>query len=147
MRYVWIPRLMERIRASTSESGQATATATATAFAPPAAAGSYQYWADPNLVPETSATSSGSMELQDCLNIPDSSSTELSELKQYDPTSGQYCCSTSGSGFYEYSSEIKGGSEQMESCNDWSTPGGDLVENLWNEENIWFLQQQLNSDV
>lgn len=151
MRYVWIPRLMERIQASTSESDQptATATATATAFAPPAAAGSYQYWVDPNLVPETSATSSGSTltEIQDSLNIPDPSRTELSELEQYDPTSGQYCCSTSGSGFYEYSSEIKGGFEQMESCNDWSTPGGDLVENLWNEENIWFLQQQLNSDV
>nr|WRO64699.1 MYB transcription factor protein [Rosa persica] len=158
MRYVWIPRLMERIRASSGStvlSGQPTATATSTAFTPPddycltdhsntAAAGSSHCWVDPNYLPEASATSSGSTELQDCLNIPEPTRTEFNELNYY-PTNGQYCSSTNGSGCYQDGSEIQG-SERIESSNSWSTPGGDLVENLWNEENIWFLQQQLNSD-
>ncbi|XP_062004882.1 transcription factor JAMYB [Rosa rugosa] len=158
MRYVWIPRLMERIRASSDStvlSGQPTETATSTAFTPPddccltdhsntAAAGSSHYWVDPNYLPEASATTSGSTELQDCLNIPEPTSTEFSELNCY-PMNGQYYSSTNGSGCYQDGSEIQG-SEQIDSSNSWSTPGGDLVENLWNEENIWFLQQQLNSD-
>ncbi|KAK9950471.1 hypothetical protein M0R45_005961 [Rubus argutus] len=123
MRYVWIPRLMERIQASTSESAS-----------PPQPQPQPQRHLHHLLL--LGRISTGSTRI---------SCPRHRQLRQYDPTSGQF--STSGSGFYEYSSEIKGGFEQMESCNDWSTPGGDLVENLWNEENIWFLQQQLNSDV
>ncbi|KAL6228223.1 hypothetical protein ACLB2K_002177 [Fragaria x ananassa] len=160
MRYVWIPRLMERIRASpdstTLLSGQttATATATATSFTPTddyslsdqsntAAAGSTHY------LPETSGTSSGSTGLQDCLNyIGEPTRTEFSELINYYPTNGQYYSSTNyGSGCYQLDDSDFQGSEQIESSNSWSTPGGDdSVDNLWNEENIWFLQQQLNSD-
>nr|WID93882.1 MYB62 [Potentilla sericea] len=164
MRYVWIPRLMERIQSSSSDSnvlsGQTTATvvsATATEFTPPdeyclsdhsnrAAAGSSHFSVGQSYLPEASATSSGSTGFQDCLNIPEPTRTEFSELNYYQ-TSGDYYSSTNGSGCYQAGSDFQGsGSEQIESSNSWSIPGGDLEENLWNEENIWFLQQQLNGD-
>ncbi|XP_050367611.1 transcription factor JAMYB-like [Argentina anserina] len=154
MRYVWIPRLMERIQSSidsTVVSGQTTATATATAsaFTPPdgycfsdqsntAAAGSSQ-----NYLPVASGASSSSTEF----NILQPTRTKVSELDYY-PTTGEYCSSTYGSGnsgCYQDGSQFQG-SDQIESSNSWSAPGGDLEENLWNEENIWFLQQQLNND-
>ncbi|ONI14753.1 hypothetical protein PRUPE_3G006300 [Prunus persica] len=138
MRYVWIPRLIERIQAlPQSLPGQSSTESTGLTTASES-----QNWIDSNLMPETSGSTSSesSDQLQVC-SIPDPTTTD--QFMNY-PSTNQYG-SDNGSGCYEYgtNSDFLG----FEQSNYWSSSGGDIsVENLWNEENIWFLQQQLSDD-
>ncbi|KAE8664905.1 MYB108 protein [Hibiscus syriacus] len=133
MRYVWIPRLIERICASSeSPSGQQPSAAAysdhiSNMNTNQITCGSVQV--DSSVMTELSGTSSDSQDAQV------SSVSNLTEC--YDaphvwnyPNSFQI-----GSGL---SSEILEGT--------WNIDGGESMESMWNEENIWFLRQQLYED-
>ncbi|XVE73485.1 hypothetical protein DITRI_Ditri11bG0121600 [Diplodiscus trichospermus] len=152
MRYVWIPRLIERIRASTeSTSGQPSVDAisnntTTNQMTYANANGSVQV--DPSLLPELSGTSSDSLDTQissvsdltDCYNPPQSASNYPNNIQN-----GAGLCpgNLAGTGSRDDGVEFEASEEQS---NGW-LGGGDSMENVWNEENIWFLQQQLYDEV
>ncbi|XP_068337076.1 transcription factor MYB108-like [Pyrus communis] len=138
MRYVWIPRLIERIGALPESLADQprTCTTTTSEF-------ECQYWVDTNFVPKTSGnTSSDSYDQVQACSIPTDRTSSGDEFMTY-PCSGQYG-SENGSGYSQngINSDIHG-FKQSDYC---STGGDTSVENLWNEENIWFLQQQLSDD-
>ncbi|KAK8565561.1 hypothetical protein V6N12_059119 [Hibiscus sabdariffa] len=133
MRYVWIPRLIERIRASSqSTSGQPSTITSITTES-----GSVQV--DPRLPPELSGTSSDSQvssvsDLTDCYN-PQSVSNYPNNLRNESGLAGTW-------------GRDDGVLEFEEQSNGWLAGGGgdSSMETVWNEENIWFLQQQLHDE-
>ncbi|KAK8718185.1 hypothetical protein V6N13_045428 [Hibiscus sabdariffa] len=92
MRYDYIPRLLEKIRAGNANDSVRV---------------------DPSLLPEISGISSDSLETQ---------ASSVSNLRN-----------------------IGGAWGIDEQSNGWFG-GGDSMESVWNEENIWFLRQQLYDD-
>ncbi|XVE77514.1 hypothetical protein DITRI_Ditri13aG0069100 [Diplodiscus trichospermus] len=154
MRNVWIPRLIERIRATsesplgqpstptnymnnisnvtTSQIGYATATGTVDV--------------DPSLLPELSGTSSESLDTQV------SSISDLTECYNQQSFSNYPNNLEKGSGLYPENLSGTWGKDEgefettEEQSNGW-LGGGDSLEIVWNEENIWFLQQQLYDEV
>lgn len=157
MRYVWIPRLIERIRAtSESPSGQPSSSSTTTYMNSSSnittsqityanTTGSVQV--DPSLLPEVSGTSSDSLDTQvssvsdltDCYN-PQSASNNPNNLQK---GSGLYPENLAGTWRRDGGIDFQATEEQS---NGW-LGGGDSMESVWNEENIWFLQQQLHDEV
>ncbi|KAK6260370.1 SANT/Myb domain - like 7 [Theobroma cacao] len=157
MRYVWIPRLIERIRAtSESPSGQPSSSSTTTYMNSSSnittsqityanTTGSVQV--DPSLLPEVSGTSSDSLDTQvssvsdltDCYN-PRSASNNPNNLQK---GSGLYPENLAGTWRRDGGIDFQATEEQS---NGW-LGGGDSMESVWNEENIWFLQQQLHDEV
>ena len=153
MRYVWIPRLIERIRASSeSPSGQPSTTTTymdsirnltTSQITYANTTGSVQV--NPSLLPELSGTSSDSLDTQvssasdltDCYN-PQSVSNYPNNLHNRSGLCPEKLAGTWGRDDGEFQAE--------EQSNGW-LGGGDSMESLWNEENIWFLQQQLYDEV
>ncbi|KAE8679583.1 MYB340 protein [Hibiscus syriacus] len=137
MRYVWIPRLIERICASSeSHPGQPSTT---TAYMDRISnmnsdqitygntSGSVQV--GPSVVPELSGTSSDSQDAQVA------SVSDLTECYNPRHVSSNLISFQIGSGL---SSENLGDT--------WNIDGGDSMESVWTEENIWFLRQQLYED-
>nr|URY18832.1 MYB protein [Zanthoxylum bungeanum] len=122
LRYVWMPRLLEQIRAKPDSNSSTT---TFTEVSDVTESGS-----DRNIMPELSGASSDSLGAQ----VPTGS----------DLTDGYNL--HGGSNFVDNFFDESGlcpnmqGFEQQ--SNNW-LGGGDSLESLWNEENIWFLQQQL----
>ncbi|XWS76689.1 hypothetical protein CRYUN_Cryun01aG0199200 [Craigia yunnanensis] len=152
MRYVWIPRLIERIRASSeSPSGQSSTTTTTymdsisnittNQITYANTTGSVQE--DPSLLPELSGTSSDSLDnqvssvsdLTDCYN-PQSVSNYPNNLHN-----GSGLCPENLADTWGRDNRVEFQATE-ELSNGW-LGGGDAMESLWNEENIWFLQQQL----
>nr|URY18825.1 MYB protein [Zanthoxylum bungeanum] len=142
MRYVWMPRLLERIQAKShsNSTGQPTSSTTTTYtdsasnHADIATSQVYEMiesGSDPKYMPEISGASS------DSLGAQVSSGSDLTD-----------CYSLHGGSDYvdntQNGSVGQQGFEQQQS-NNW-LGGGDSLESLWNEENIWFLQQQLYDD-
>ncbi|XVF80718.1 hypothetical protein PTKIN_Ptkin15bG0097700 [Pterospermum kingtungense] len=142
MRYVWIPRLMERIHAtSQSPSGQLSTSQIGLANS------TVSVQVDPSLLPELSGSSSDSLDTQvspvsdltDCYN-PQTVSNYANNLQK-------------GSGLYPENlagtwGRDDGGFQATEEQSNGNWFGvGDSMESLWNEENICFLQQQLYDEV
>ncbi|KAK8588183.1 hypothetical protein V6N13_087129 [Hibiscus sabdariffa] len=128
MRYVWIPRLIERIRASSQSTSAQPSTITNLTTE------SESVHVDPSLLPESSGTSSNSQlssvtDLTDCYN-PQSISNYPNKARN-------------GSGLENVAAEAWGRDDG------WLGGGGgeSSMETVWNEENIWFLQQQLRDEV
>ncbi|XVF22035.1 hypothetical protein REPUB_Repub12eG0139800 [Reevesia pubescens] len=153
MRYVWIPRLIERIQASSnskSPSGQPTTSTTymdisnitTSQIRCANTTGSVQV--DPSLQPELSGTSLDSQvssvsDLTDCYNPVQSVSNYPNNLQN-----GSGLENLAGTwGRRDDGFEFQATEEQN---NGWMG-GGDSMESVWNEENIWFLQQQLYDEV
>ncbi|KAL5791994.1 hypothetical protein ACOSP7_000588 [Xanthoceras sorbifolium] len=162
MRYVWIPRLLERIRATPdsspaqpvstssytdSSTNNHTDMATSQVYHNMAESGS-----DPNFMPELSGASSDSLEAQvspgsdltdHCDNYNLHGSANLGDSQT---GSGLHPDNSCGSwGWCKPGLEIQGFDPQNNSSG-W-LGGGDSLENMWNDENIWFLQQQLCDDI
>ncbi|MBA0560160.1 hypothetical protein Golob_017076 [Gossypium lobatum] len=153
MRYVWIPRLVERIRASSeSPSSQPSTTTNATyndrisnisssQMSYANASGSVQV--DPSLLPELSGTSSDSLDTQV------SSVSDLTDC--YNPQSlSNYL--HKGLGLEKEGAATWGRDEEFqeteEHSNGWLVGGGESsMDTVWNEENVWFLQQQLHDGI
>lgn len=148
MRYVWIPRLMERIRAaSESNSDQSTIqysttdcpnnnTAVNLTQSQIHVSGSDPI--DPYFMPAISGTSSDSSEAQI------SSISDLTDC--YNFSGGNYPNhdSQNGSGFIQQGMDI----QAFEHSNGWFG-GGDTLDSLWDDENLnlSFLQQQLCDEI
>ncbi|XP_075642232.1 transcription factor MYB78-like [Castanea sativa] len=130
MRYVWIPRLMERIRATSESHSDQPTTDCGDPSQQVHASGSDPI--DPYLMPAVSGTPSDSSE-----------QAQISDLTEcYDFSGSNYPNeSTNGSGFCpQLGVDIQQAFEH--GGNGWFG-GGDTLDSLWNEENLSFLQQQL----
>ncbi|KAJ6400926.1 hypothetical protein OIU84_016365 [Salix udensis] len=97
---------------------------------------------DPNILPDIS----GSCTFSDSLDAQVSSGSDLTHSQ--DPPSSHYMQNGSCSypendsvpwGWYEHGVDMQGVDEGGYGL----IGGGDSMENFWNEENIWFLHQQL----
>lgn len=146
MRYVWIPRLIERIRAATSESssGQQASITTTNQIGYANSTGSVQV--DPSLLqPELSGTSSDSpvSDLTDYYN-PQTVSNYGNNLQR---VSGLYPENNLAGTWGRVDDCDFQVTEEIQSHDNWFGGGGDSMESVWNEENIWFLQQQLYDEV
>ncbi|KAK4756527.1 hypothetical protein SAY87_006654 [Trapa incisa] len=135
LRHVWIPRMIERIRAS---SGQ-----TATTGQYP----DYSMTSYVRTVPEVSISTTSS-------TTSDSSSECYKPINDVDfPTQMDPCCPDSGSGRFSDQVQVAGSGTDLSmdgaSDNMWSLDGGDddlqsvLWDNIWSQENIGFLHGQL----
>ena len=140
MRYVWIPRMMERIRATSEPySDQPAATDNHTAGVTPSTDQVGAFGTDPADHPYFMPAISGGAS-------SDSSEAQVSSIS--DVTE---CYDLSG-GNNNYPDNQQNGPETCqpgtdiqpsEHSNEWFDAGGDSLDGLWSEENMWFLQQQL----
>ncbi|XP_028787008.1 transcription factor MYB108-like [Neltuma alba] len=178
MRYLWMPRLVERIQAAAATAATATTTAssqTLSAATTGTTNSTYNPYYNNNMevengnmlmnpapimnnndfggsqvtqsyTPENSSTGASS----DSFGTQVSPVSELTDIYStvpnqdyYQPSQISYSdCITSPSGLYPQGLDY---TQVMEPSNPW-IQGGDTLDNLWNVENMMFLQQQLNSD-
>ncbi|KAK3194342.1 hypothetical protein Dsin_025652 [Dipteronia sinensis] len=157
MRYVWIPRLLERIRATPdSSAAQPLCVSTTNSYTDSSsnnhntdiASSTSQVYhhyhhhnhmtesgSDPNFLPELSGASSDSLDPQV------SPVSDLTDCYNYNLHGGgganNMDNSQTGSGLYP---------DNFNESWNWLGGGGDSLDNMWNDENIWFLQQQLLCD-
>ncbi|BFG14882.1 hypothetical protein CerSpe_011560 [Prunus speciosa] len=189
MRYLWMPRLVERIQAAAA----ASATTTNSSITTATAAGATSHHFNNNDNNNTFQSSSGQMLLQPSHHhqfgasshshvtpsyTPDNSSTAassdsfgtqvspVSDLTDYytpttttattvsvnnNPTPDNYLVQANHQvGSYDQcfnpglGSEHFQGMEQQDNYQ-WGVDGGDISDNLWNVEDMWFLQEQLSN--
>ncbi|KAK9265681.1 hypothetical protein L1049_004095 [Liquidambar formosana] len=151
MRHVWIPRLLERIRAASESSMGSCITTTIINQTDMSQGQGFNMGSDndqlwfgqvhPTFKPEISGCSSDSLETQ---------VSPVSDLTGcYDIPGGNF---QYGSGFcQEFAATPAGcykqgmGFQASEQSNGWSGCG-DSFDNMLNDEDIWFLQQHLNGD-
>ncbi|KAJ6320001.1 hypothetical protein OIU78_015403 [Salix suchowensis] len=147
MRYAWIPRLIERIQAESESPVDQPIISTPTDHSsqidiPVAASESGSDLIDPNILPDIS----GSCTFSDSLDAQVSSGSDLTCSQN--PPSSHYMQNGSCSypendsvpwGWYEHGVDMQGVDEGGYGL----IGGGDSMENFWNEEDIWFLHQQL----
>ncbi|KAK2990180.1 hypothetical protein RJ640_014632 [Escallonia rubra] len=174
MRYLWMPRLVERIQAAATTTNGASSASTTTTTANPAInnmgiasagqvvlpqanangnLGGVQI--NPSFTPENSSTGGSSdsfgrsqlspvSELTDCYNYPAVNQNQNQDYLQ--PNYQQLGSFTesliSPSGYFNQGLDF----QPMEQTNPW-VDGGDASDNLWNVEDIWFLQQQFNNNI
>ncbi|KAJ8573967.1 hypothetical protein K7X08_010478 [Anisodus acutangulus] len=163
MRYLWMPRLVERIQAAAAGS---TSTASEQVL--------HHQTINPNMVPidhninntavtnSSTATSSensfgtqvspvsdltdccynypqvsSNVNQQDCFQVNHQSSTQIGESL------------TSPTGYFHHATALELQAAAMDHQQNTSTQwmdGGNFSDNLWNIEDMWFLQQQLNNN-
>lgn len=156
MRYLWIPRLVERIQAAAAASPATTTTATTTHHinnnpdifdGQVLPAGSNNGFGvapvNPNFIPENSNTAassdsigaqvSGVSDLSSDYHNFQANSTSDFQVAQI---SSNTDCLTSPSGYFNQGLDF----QAMEQNNMW-LGGGEVYEDLWNVEDIWFSQQ------
>ena len=173
MRYLWMPRLIERIQAAAA----ATSSSTATSASPAASTNHHLInnndvgtgnlvmphgvigndfgvsHVTPSYTPENSSTAASS----------DSFAAQVSPVS--DLTTDYYYIPVNHNPNPDYFQADQGGySESMISpagyfnqgldfqamehnSNQWLMESGDTSDNLWNPEDIWFLQQQMNYNM
>lgn len=157
MRYLWMPRLVERIQAASAASASSTTT-TGQVVPPPAIyAGEFGgAQVNTSYTPENSSTGASSdsfgaqvspaSDLTDYYsNYPVNSNynnnNNNANQHYYQVNQGTYCDSlTSPSGYFNPGLEF-----QAVEQNSQLFDAGDISDNLWNVEDMWFLQQQLSS--
>ncbi|KAL3508209.1 hypothetical protein ACH5RR_033591 [Cinchona calisaya] len=173
MRYLWMPRLVERIQAAAAAAG-ANSSATAPTnnhliinnndinsmvdissgqvmLPQPNMAGSSS--TSLSFTPENSSTAASSdsftaqfspvSDLTDCYNYPVNHSSSNQDYTNYQANyNNQLSCYgygetlTSPTGYFNQGLDF----QVMEQNNFW-LDGGDVSDNLWNVEDVWFLQQ------
>lgn len=159
MRYLWMPRLVERIQAASAASGSTTTTTSTTAAAnqvipsPVVFTGDFG-GAQVNAIytPENSSTGTSSdsfgaqvspaSELTDYYTNYPVNSNYGNNQNYYQVNQGNYSDSlTSPSGYFNPGLDFQAVEQNSQQLFD----AGDISDNLWDVEDIWFLQQQLNS--
>lgn len=140
MRYVWVPRLLERIQAQSDSNSSGQPTSSTTTCTDNSTTTNHADLAtsqvtDPSFMPDISgAQVSPESDLTDSYNLHSGSN--------YSQNGSDNVCES-----WDWSkpgSDMQGLEQQLQN-NNW-LGGGDSLESLWNEENIWFLQQQLHDD-
>lgn len=170
MRYLWMPRLVERIQASSTSASATTPGSTMAAPAeasigsmafPPALAGmgggdfgGVQVNAAPSYsTPENSCTTASSdsfgaqvspiSDLAEYYPIAVGGGGDNANPDYYQPNNGQGCYQesslTSPCGYFNYGLDFQACMEQ--STNQWFDDG-DTSDNLWDMDDVWYLQQQ-----
>ncbi|KAI5565028.1 hypothetical protein POPTR_014G117000v4 [Populus trichocarpa] len=147
MRYAWIPRLIERIQAESESPVDQPIISTPTYHSsqidiPVAASESGSDLIGPNFMPDIS----GSCTYSDSLDAQVSSGSDLTNSQN--PPCSHYmqngACSYPENDSVSWDWDQHGVDMQgMEQGRYGLTGGGDSMENLWSEENIWFLHHQL----
>ncbi|KAM7279874.1 hypothetical protein ACFE04_007008 [Oxalis oulophora] len=175
MRYLWMPRLVERIQAA------ATTTTTTTMTTNNISDMVTNFSAMPSLItnninnntthhqvsytPENSSTAASSDSLvspvsefndyynNNNINIPtNSTSNNNNNNNPVDYFQGAGCCYSDTFGYYnggvldQFMTSMEQQSDYNNNNNQWMV-GGDTSDNLWNDENVLFLQQQLNNSL
>lgn len=140
MRYVWVPRLLERIQAQSDSNSSGQPTSSTTTCTDNSTTTNHADLAtsqvtEPSFMPDISgAQVSPESDLTDSYNLHSGSN--------YSQNGSDNVCES-----WDWSkpgSDMQGLEQQLQN-NNW-LGGGDSLESLWNEENIWFLQQQLHDD-
>lgn len=131
MRYVWIPRLMERIRATSESPSDQPTTDCGDPSQQVHASGTDPI--DPYFMPAVSGTPSDSSE-----------QAQISDLTECYDFSGSNDPNESTNGSDGFCPQLGVDIQQAfeHGGNGWFG-GGDTLDSLWNEENLSFLQQQL----
>ncbi|KAJ0112724.1 hypothetical protein Patl1_00834 [Pistacia atlantica] len=141
MRYVWMPRLLERIQATThSSTGQPTSnvttnttesTSTHADIYTSQVYNSTESGSEPSFMPELSVASWDSVDA----HVSPASDTNLDNSQNW----SEFCPDNmSGSGSWDWSKpglDIHG--FETQNNNEW-LGGDESLESLWNDENIWF---------
>ncbi|KAA8531181.1 hypothetical protein F0562_005905 [Nyssa sinensis] len=170
VRYLWMPRLVERIQAAAGASSASCTTTTTTATANtynlsnnninmssgqvdlPPSGGSAQV--NPSFTPENSSTAASSdsfgtsqvspiSDLTDYCNYPINNNNnqdyfQVNHVMNYPESL------ISPPSYFNHGLALQA-SEQNSQWMDMD--GGDISDNLWNVEDIWFLQQQLSNNM
>ncbi|KAI3833550.1 hypothetical protein MKX03_013498 [Papaver bracteatum] len=191
MRYLWMPRLVERIQAEAAS----TATTASSNGAKVATANSTNYMNQPNntmnngynqefsddqyifqtsnnefsgsfnnqnfvtATPENSSTGGSSDSMgsntqlsSDCYSFPHSNTyniTQNTHTNNYSET----LFSPNSNYYYhqqqqQQASEFQGIDQQQNNNNNmWLGGGEDVLDNIWNSDDMWFIQQQLSNDL
>nr|URH24712.1 MYB108 [Vaccinium corymbosum] len=162
MRYLWMPRLVERIQAASAASGgSTTTTATTTAAAGQVIPAPGVFTGDfggaqvnKTYTPENSSTGASSdsfgaqvspaSDLTDYYSNYPVNSNYSNNQNYYQVNQGNYSDSlTSPSGYFNPGLDFQ--AVEQNSQQQLFDAAGDISDNLWDVEDIWFLQQQLNS--
>lgn len=128
LRYVWMPRLLERIRAAASEYNPISHP-TSSAPHPNEQLHPTDHWVNPNC--------------SDLQLPPNSDGPDSSGLLGLDQVSDS---PENGSGLRPRVVGFNNQALYLEQGNTLGG-GGEWLEGLWNDENIWFLRQQLFEDL
>ncbi|KAL8486082.1 hypothetical protein ACS0TY_022983 [Phlomoides rotata] len=155
MRYLWMPRLVERIQAAAAAPPAAVPSSSATTTYHPdnmvglpqpniAAAGALQTYTPEN----SSAAAASSDSFSTVSDLTESHNNySINQGKNQDyyyPTNqlsyGDQQSLTSPTGYFNQ------GLDFLEQNSQWMD-GGDVSDNLWNVDDMWFLHQQFNTDV
>jgi myb proto-oncogene protein len=151
MRYLWMPRLVERIQAAAAAT-TTTSTISSTAnnnymVMPPVTAPNHHQVVIGSYTPDNSSVAASSDSLMSPVSDFNDYYNHNFPANNQDYFQGGYCESfISPTGYYNGG---LGGLDQfaMEHQSDVSNSwlvGGDTSDSLWNDENVLFLQQQLN---
>ncbi|CAH9080397.1 unnamed protein product [Cuscuta europaea] len=162
MRYLWMPRLMERIQATAAATSSSTTTSTATDSVIPATYHPIHDHVQSTDISTTSSHVSDVADYNDCMNFTaaeNSSTTSDSFGTQFSPVSdgcynnipipnhghefgyGGQTLSNPTAGYFNHGPELEQSMEQ--NTNQWMN-GGDVSDNLWSVEDMWLLQQRFN---
>lgn len=159
MRYVWMPRLVERIKAAGAGGGDSAATAAAASYGHHTA-GQFQILDMPNNGELGLGYSDAGLHPEFSGGPSEGSETQVSPVSDcYDFSGSGNCSESLQNGVVSYTEQADTSSgclefEGFEQSNGWSSPlplgggggGGDSLENLLNDEDIWFLKQQFFED-
>lgn len=159
MRYLWMPRLVERIQAA---AGASTSAGTASEILHPQRINQNMVQIDRNNN-NTGVTNSstGTTSSENSFGTPVSDLTEC--CYNYPQVSNQHDCFQvnqsisnlhgesliSPTGYFHHALEFQGAAAMDGHLQNMTTPlmdGANFSDNLWNIEDMWFLQQQLNNN-
>ncbi|XP_059462440.1 transcription factor MYB108 [Corylus avellana] len=170
MRYLWMPRLVERIQAAAGAAGATNNGTSSVGSAnnnnldvnsgqmvlPPSGIighGGAQVMSTPSYTPENSSTAASSDSFGAQVSPVSDLTADYYNIRpvnnnpsqEYFQAAGQIGYPdqtlTSPSGYFNNGLDF----QAMEQNNQW-LDGGDPSDNLWNVEDIWFLQEQLNNN-
>ncbi|XP_059631987.1 transcription factor MYB108-like [Cornus florida] len=154
MRYLWMPRLVERIQVAAGASSTAATAPTANAYhlnttadqlvLPPTGMVQVNH----GFTPENSSTAASSdsfgttpvSDLTDYYNFPVNGNQVNQDYYQVNQAGFQESL-ISPSGYINHGLDF----QAMEQNQQWIDGGRDIPDNLWNVEDIWVLQQQLSN--
>ncbi|XP_065863882.1 transcription factor MYB108-like [Euphorbia lathyris] len=139
MKYLWMPRLIERIQAANTSSGAGAGAGGVAAVNTAAEMGSVQ-----NMVPAAVSSNSESFGTQQVVDVPDlinDNYYRISGINNNQDYGGNFQCGysenmISPSGYFNPVPEFQP-VEQNYQQQIWLDGGGDTSDNLWNED-IWF---------
>ncbi|VFQ65084.1 unnamed protein product [Cuscuta campestris] len=161
MRYLWMPRLMERIQAAAAAtSSSATSNAAAAVHGPPNTATSAdafvsatppEYDCGMNFTPENSAASSDSLVSPVASDINDGCYNDLHVNRDYyqannDNINHGPLFFYGGESLANPTGYFNPGVELEQNGNQWMD-GGDLSGNIWSVEDLWLFHQQFNNNI